>query len=82
MLKKIEEVKSGQIFTCIGVEYKMLRIEPGTHKQPNRNQWGRTVGGHYDAISVHVKVNRRHKGWWYSRTAFRPGQLVNVKENA
>lgn len=80
-MNNIENVKSGQTFTLLGVEYKMLRIEPGTHKQPIRNQWGRAEGGHYDALTVHVKVNRHHKGWRYSRVAIRPGQTVIVKDN-
>lgn len=77
-MNKIENVKSGQTFTSMGVEYKMLRIAPGTHRQPIRNQWGRAEGGHYDAITVHVKVNRRHRGWQYTRVAFRPEQMVTI----
>jgi hypothetical protein len=75
---EIEKVRPGQHFTLLGVEYKMLRIEPGTHKQLCRNQWGRAEGGTYDAISVCVKVNRHHKGWWFSKVAFRPGQMVFI----
>lgn len=77
-MNKIEDVKSGQTFRSGTVTYKMLRIEPGTHRQPIRNQWGRAEGGHYDALTVHVKVDRRHRGWWYSRVAFRPGQMVRI----
>lgn len=77
-MNTIENVKPGQTFTCLGVEYKMLRFA-GTCEQPNRNQWGRTIGGTYTAHRCAVKVNKRHRGWVFSYTAFRPGMMVTIK---
>lgn len=79
MMIQIESVRPGQHFTLLGVEYKMLRIESGTHKQPVRNQWGRVEhGSYYDALTVCAKVNKRHRGWWFTKVAMRPGQMVVV----
>lgn len=78
MMIQIEEVAKGQKFTLLGVEYKMLRIQEGLHKQPKRNQWGRAIGGHYDAMTVCVMVNRYHRGWRFTKVAIRPGQRVIV----
>lgn len=78
-MNKIEDVKPGQTFLCMGVEYKMLR-HAGEVQMPNRNQWGRLEGGTHTALKCAVKVNKRHKGWWFSYTAFRPGQYVIVKD--
>lgn len=82
MMIQIENLKPGQHFSLLGVNYKFLRIEPGTHKQLIRNQWGRTEYplSYYDALSVCVKVDRRHKGWWFSKVAIRPGQMVVVSD--
>lgn len=77
MMIEIENVKPGQTFTCLGVEYKMLR-NCGEVSQPNRNQWGRSVGGTHTAVKMAVKVNRRHRGWGFSYVAFIPGQKVLV----
>lgn len=77
MMIRIEDVKPNQTFTCLGVEYKMLRFA-GECSQPNLNQWGRATGGRYTALRCAVKVNRRHRGWQFSYTAFRPGMLVTV----
>lgn len=76
-MNKIEDVKPGQTFSCLGVEYLMLRFA-GMCEQPNRNQWGRSEGGTYTAHRCAVKVNRRHKGWWFSYTAFRQGMMVTI----
>lgn len=76
-MTKIEDVKSGQTFKSGIVEYKMLRVV-GEIQQPNRNQWGRSVGGTHTALKCAVKVNRLHKGWWFSYTAFYPGTLVTI----
>lgn len=76
-MNKIEDVKPGQTFTCLGVEYKMLRFD-GMCEQPNRNQWGRATGGTYTAHRCAVKVNKRHRGWWFSYTAFMPGTYVKI----
>ena len=78
MMIQIEEVAKGQKFTLLGVEYKMLRIQEGLHKQPNLNRWGRSIGGHYDAMTVCVMVNRLHRGWRFTKVAIRPGQRVIV----
>jgi hypothetical protein len=68
-LKNITTLAPGTLFTVLGVEYKFLRIKGETHQQPNRNQWGRATGGTYEAYSVAVKVNRRHRGWQFSYLA-------------
>lgn len=73
----IEDVRPGQTFKCLGVEYKMLR-HAGTCQQPNRNQWGRATGGFYTAVRCAVKVNKHHKGWWFSYTAFYPNMRVEI----
>lgn len=78
-MNTIENVKPGQHFTCMGVEYLYLR-NAGMCTQPNRNQWGRSEGGTYQAHRIAVKVNKGHKGWWFSYTAFRPGMMVIVKD--
>jgi len=78
-MNKIEDVKPGQTFTCLGVEYKMLRFA-GMCQQPIRNQWGRAEGGHYTAHRVAVKVNKRHKGWWFCYTAFHQGMTVTITD--
>lgn len=78
-MQTIENVKPGQVFKCLDVEYKMLRFA-GECQMPKRNQWGRAIGGTYTALRCAVKVNRRHKGWWFSYTAFLPGQHVTIVE--
>lgn len=78
MMIQIENVTPGQTFTCLGVEYRMLR-HAGECVQPNRNQWGRSTGGTHTALKCAVKVNNGHRGWWFSYVAFRPGTYVIVK---
>lgn len=76
-MNKIEDVKPGQTFVCMGVTYQMLRFA-GECTQPKRNQWGRPIGGTYIALRYAVKVDKRHKGWWFSYVAFHPGQYVTI----
>lgn len=76
---QIENVKPGQTFTLLGVEYRLLR-HAGTCVQPNRNQWGRATGGTYTAHRAAVKVNKGHRGWWFSYTAFPIGCFVTVND--
>ena len=78
-MNTIENVKPGQTFKCLGVEYKMLRFA-GEVQMPNRNQWGRSEGGHHTALKVAVKVNRHHKGWRFSYVGFRPGTYVTIED--
>lgn len=78
MMIQIENVKPGQTFTLLGVEYKMLRIA-GEVDQPKRNNWGRLIGGTYRAHRCAVKVNRHHKGWWFSYLAVPLGASVIVE---
>ena len=55
----------------------MLR-HTGDVEQRNRNQWGRAEGGTHIEHGCAVKVNRLHKGWWFSYVSFHKGTTVTI----
>lgn len=64
MLVKIEDVKPGTKFSCLGVNYEMVRVTGKVVDAPSFNRWGRRIDGStYKASKVVVKTDKRHRGW-------------------
>lgn len=60
--RTIASMTPGTVFRFGMVTYTLVRVVAGTHRQPRVNQWGRRIGGTYEANKVVVTVDRMHRG--------------------